>query len=319
MFARIKPTHQIAVAAFDGVVPFDLSTPCEVFERARRADGSSPYAVKVCGVTRRVKSGHFDLITRHGLTALARADTVILPGLEDLGRPISPALLNAVRAAAAKGARVVSICTGAFILAATGLLDGKKATTHWLAAAELARRHPAVKVDPEVLYVDAGKVLSSAGAAAGLDLCLHLVRLDCGAKVAADTARCSVMPLEREGGQAQFIVHAAPAADGTSLSSLLSWMEEHLDGELDLTVIAKRAAMSTRSLSRHFMDQLGVSPARWVLKARVRRAQVLLETSDSSIELISDRVGFGSTATFRARFREVVGTSPVQYRRSFVR
>jgi len=309
--------HVVAVVALDGVVPFDLSTPCEVFGRARLSDGRPAYEVKVCGVTRIVDAGHFVMRTRWGVTAIARADTVIIPGVTDLARPVPPALVRAVRAAAARGARIASICSGTFALAATGLLDGLRATTHWLATAELARRHPTIRVDPDVLYVDNGRILTSAGAAAGLDLCLHMVRRDHGAAVAADAARASVMPLEREGGQAQFIVHPPAAAEGGSLEPLLAWLDRNAHRPLAIATIARRAGMSTRSLARHFRAQTGTTPAQWVLARRVRRAQHLLETTGHPIERIADEAGFGSTATFRARFQRAVGTSPQAYRRSF--
>jgi transcriptional regulator GlxA family with amidase domain len=307
----------VAVLALDGVVPFDLSTPCEVFGRVRLADGRAGYRVKVCGATRTVDAGVFAIRTRWGLRELARADTVIVPGVVDPARPVPRAVVDALRAAAKNGARIASICTGAFVLAAVGLLDGLRATTHWLVAAELARLHPAVEVDPDVLYVDNGAILTSAGAAAGLDLCLHLVRRDYGAAVAADTARISVMPLERDGGQAQFIVHEAPAADGQSLAPLLRWLEKHVDKPLTLEGMARRAGMSTRNFSRRFREQTGTTPAQWLLRARVRRAQQLLETSAHPVERIAADSGFGSTATFRDRFRRLVGTSPRAYRRAF--
>jgi transcriptional regulator GlxA family with amidase domain len=317
MIDRFQPPHRVAVVAFDGVVPFDLATPCEVFGRALSGDGRTPYLVKVCGAAREVQAGAFRLRTRWGLGALADADTVIVPGVEDVSAPVSAPLIRALRAAAARGARIASICSGAFVLAATGLLDGKRATTHWLVTAELARRFPAITVDPDVLYVDHGSLLTSAGAAAGLDLCLHLVRRDFGAAVAAYAARCAVMPLEREGGQAQFIVHEPPAAEGASLEPLLRWLEQNLQTELSLQAIAGRAAMSTRSLNRHFREQVGTTPARWVLRARVRRAQLLLEKTGHSIERIAGESGFGSGAAFREHFRRVVGTSPRGYRGAF--
>src|SRR5687767_6058973 len=270
--------HLVAVVAFDGVVPFDLATPSEVFARVRLRDGTCPYDVRVCGAARTVDAGAFAMHTRHGLRTLTRADTIVVPGIADLDRPLPPALLRALRAAAARGARLASICSGAFVLAAAGLLDGRRATTHWRAAAELARRYPAIDVDPDVLYVDGGRILTSAGAAAGLDLCLHLVRRDHGAAVAADAARSSVMPLEREGGQAQFIVHEIPA-DDTSLEPLLRWLDRHRGGDLPLAAIARRAGMSVRTLTRRFREQTGSTPAQWLLQRRVRRAQVLLETS----------------------------------------
>jgi transcriptional regulator GlxA family with amidase domain len=308
--------HVVAVAAFDGVNPFDLAIPCEVFGRVR-LDGRTPYRVRVCGVTRTVDAGPFTLRTETGLAALARADTVIVPGVADPAAAVPPPLVRALRRAHAKGARIASICSGAFVLAAAGLLDGLRATTHWLAAAELARRYPAIDVDPNVLFIDNGRVLTSAGAAAGMDLCLHLVRRDHGAAVAAYAARLAVMPLERDGSQAQVVERTAPEA--ASLEPLLRWMDEHPHEDLSLARIARRAAMSARSLSRRFRAEIGTTPARWISSLRVRRAQQLLETSGLSVERIADEVGFGSTATFRDRFQRVVGTSPQAYRRAFAR
>ena len=212
---------------------------------------------------------------------------------------------------------MASICSGAFLLAATGALAGKRATTHWLIAQELGRRHPDVQVDPDVLYVDNGNILTSAGAAAAFDLCLHLVRRDLGAEAAAQVARVAVMPLERAGGQAQFIAPAPPAPDGSSTGPLLEWMERNLRRDLSLPVIARRAATSTRTLSRRFRQQVGTTPALWVSQARVRRAQRLLETTDLSIERIAAEVGFGSATVLREHFGEIVGTNPLGYRRSF--
>lgn len=309
--------HVVAVVALDGVNAFDLAIPCEVFGRVRLADGHAPYRVRVCGLTRTVRAGAFALQAPYGLRALASADTIVVPGIADVSRPMPPALLRALRAAHARGARVASICSGAFVLAAAGLLDGRRATTHWLAAAELARRHPTIDVDPNVLYVDDDRILTSAGAAAGMDLCLHIVRRDHGATVAAHGARLAVMPLERAGGQAQFIAHEPPRGDGASLEPLLRWMETHQAETLTLPRIARQAAMSSRNLSRRFLEQTGETPARWLVRCRVRRAQQLLETSGTSIEEIADAVGFGSATTLRERFGRIVGTSPQAYRRTF--
>jgi transcriptional regulator GlxA family with amidase domain len=315
--SRSRSVHVVAVLALDGVNAFDLAIPCEVFGRVRLDDGGAPYRVRVCGVRRTVDASAFQVRTASGLRGLVGADTVIVPGIEDVSRPISRAVLAALRAAAARGARVASICSGAFALAAAGLLDGRRATTHWLAAAELARRYPTIDVDPNVLYVDEGRILTSAGAAAGMDLCLHMVRCDHGAAVAAAGARLAVMPLERAGGQAQFIVHETPTADGASLEPLLQWLDAHHHETLSLGKIARQAAMSSRSLSRRFREQTGTTPARWIARCRVRRAQHLLETSALSVERIGAEVGFGSAATFRERFVRLVGTSPQHYRRSF--
>ncbi len=325
MFAGFAPKgatrggtrHLVAVVAFDGVVLGDLATPCEVFGRARDSKGRPPYDVRVCSAAREVKSTHLALRVPWRLSCLRRADTVIVPGIDDLDRPFPEPLLRAVRRAAERGARVASICSGAFLLAATGILDGRRATTHWRSAAELARRHPAIDVDPDVLYVDNGNLLTSAGAVAGHDLCLHLVRRDLGAEVAAQVARMAVMPLERAGGQAQFIVHEPPTSDGASIGPLLAWLERNLGRDLSLPVIARQAAMSTRTLSRRFREQAGTTPALWVTGARVRRAQRLLETTDLSVERVAAEAGFGSSAVLRERFGRIVGTNPQAYRRTF--
>ncbi len=311
--------HTVAVLALNGVVAFDLSTPCEVFGRVRLADGRAGYDVRVCGPEKEVSAGAFSLRPRWGLRTLARADTVIVPGVADPSAPVPEPVVRALRSAAARGSRIASICSGAFVLASTGLLDGLRATTHWLGAEQLARRHPDITVDPNVLYVDNGQILTSAGAAAGLDLCLHLVRRDYGAAIAADAARIAVMPLERAGGQAQFITHPPPAADGASLEPLMRWIQVHLRQSLTLDRLARHAAMSTRTLSRRFDEQTGTTPLQWILRARVRRAQQLLETTGHSVERVATEAGFGSAPAFRDRFNRIVGTSPQRYRRAFRR
>jgi transcriptional regulator GlxA family with amidase domain len=308
--------YVVAIIAMHGVVPFDLATPCEVLGRVRVPGIHDAYQIRVCGEALSVKAGAFDIRVQWDLRHLAGAHTVIVPGVANPTMPIADEVLSALRAAAADGARIASICTGAFVLAAAGLLDGLRATTHWLAAPELACRYPAVRVDPNVLFVDNGQILTSAGAAAGLDLCLHLVRRDYGAAVAANAARLSVMPLEREGGQAQFIMHEPPAS-GATLGPLLRWLEQHLHCPLALEEIARQAAMSTRTLNRRFREQTGTTPLQWVLAARIRRAQQLLETTALSIEQVASAVGFESAMTFRDRFRRLVGTNPQAYRRSF--
>ena len=314
---RARRRHLVGVVAFDGVVLGDVATPCEVFGRVRGADGWTPYDVRICSIAPEVESEHVTLRVPWRLASLNRADTVIVPGIDDVDRAIPEPLLRAIRRAVERRARVASICSGAFVLAATGALDGLRATTHWASAPELARRHPQIDVDADVLYVDNGNVLTSAGAAAGLDLCLHLVRRDLGAEVASAAARAAVMPLERAGGQAQFIVHEAPVSDGTSIGGLLAWLEQNVAQDLSLPVIARRAGMSTRTLSRRFRERVGTTPALWVSRARVRGAQRLLETTDLSVERVADAVGFRSSTVLRAHFGRIVGTSPQGYRRSF--
>ncbi|MFF1476843.1 GlxA family transcriptional regulator [Streptomyces sp. NPDC058301] len=310
--------HTVAVLALDGVIPFDLSTPIEVFQRTRLPDGRPAYRVRVCAPAEEVDAGAFTLRAPWRLDALAEADTIVLPGCADPAAAVPDDVLDALRRAAARGSRIASICTGAFVLAATGLLDGHRATTHWAAAALLAERHPAVDVDPAVLYVDNGQLLTSAGAAAGLDLCLHMIRRDLGSAVAADTARLSVMPLEREGGQAQFIVpERPPAPRGSTMEPLLRWMEENAGADLTLDDLAARAGMSARTLHRRFREQTGTSPLQWLHRARIRRAQHLLETTAHPVDRIALQVGFGSPTAFRDRFKRLIGTSPHAYRRSF--
>ncbi|MFF5177835.1 GlxA family transcriptional regulator [Micromonospora sp. NPDC000316] len=309
--------HTVAVLALDSVVPFDLATPMEVFHRTRLADGRAGYQVRICAETPTVTAGAFSIAVPYGLELLADADTIIVPGVADPDAATPANALDALRAAAANGTRIASTCGGAFTLAATGLLDGLGATTHWVAADQFAARFPLVHVDPNVLYVDNGQFLTSAGAAAGLDLCLHMIRRDYGAAVAADAARLSVMPLERAGGQAQFIVHEPPIPDGITLEPLLAWLRDNARHELTLADIAKHAGMSTRTLNRRFRDQIGTTPLQWLLRVRVHQAQRLLETTAHPVDHIATRVGFGSTTAFRDRFKLVTGTSPQAYRRSF--
>ncbi|GAA1033367.1 AraC family transcriptional regulator [Virgisporangium ochraceum] len=312
--------HTVAVLALNTVVPFDLSTPIEVFTRTRLPDGGRAYEVRVCGPTPTVDAGLFTLRPPWGLDGLATADTIVLPGCADVTAPVPGEVLDALRRAAAAGTRIASICAGAFILAATGLLDGRRVTTHWLAAGLLAERHPDIDVDPAVLYVDDGQFLTSAGAAAGLDLCLHLVRRDHGSAVAADAGRIAVVPLERVGGQAQFIVHDQPPTPrGSLLEPVLTWMRDNAARDLTLDDIAAHAGMSSRTLNRRFREQTGTTPLQWLLRARVRRAQHLLEATDHPVDRIAADAGFGSPTAFRDRFRRVVGTNPQAYRAAFRR
>lgn len=308
--------HLVAVVAFDGVVLGDLATPLEVFGRVRNVEGRPCYEVRICSHQPQVESEYVTLKVAWRLSSVKRADTVIVPGIDNIDRSLPEELLRALRAALTRRARVASICTGAFILARTGALDGLKATTHWLVAQELARRHPTINVDPDVLYVDNGSVLTSAGAAAGLDLCLHLVRRDLGAETAARVARTVVMPLERSGGQAQFIVYEQPAVV-ESMGPLLLWIEQNVRKQLSLSAIARHAAMSTRTLSRRFREQVGATPVQWITSARVRRAQQLLETTSLSVEQVAGEVGFRSASVLREHFGGILGTTPLAYRRAF--
>ncbi|MGW2409185.1 GlxA family transcriptional regulator [Streptomyces sp. NPDC001739] len=310
--------HTVAVLALDQVIPFDLSAPIEVFSRTRLPDGRPGYQVRVCAEHDEIDAGAFTLRAPWGLEGLQDADTIIVPGVNDPTAPLSSPVRDALRSAAADGTRIASICVGTFPLAATGLLDGLRVTTHWQAAGLLADTHPDLDVDPNVLYVDNGQFLTSAGAAAGMDLCLHMIRRDYGSAVAADAARLSVMPLEREGGQAQFIVcDHAPTPQGSELEALLTWLRENLARDLTLADIAEQAGTSTRTLIRRFREQTGTTPLQWLHRARIRQAQHLLETTEHSVERIGSQVGFGSPTTFRDRFKRTTGVSPQTYRRTF--
>ena len=326
---RPEPVHTVAVYAFDGMAPFELGVVVEVFGLARpELDGllTAPwYDVKVCADrpgTPLNAVGGFTLTAPHGLDEFAAADTVMVVAVPDaFGGGVSPGLVAALRTAHGRGARIVSICSGAFALAAAGLLDGLEATTHWRYAGLLQQRHPRVRVDPDVLYVDNGTVLTSAGSAAGIDLCLHLVRRDHGSRVANTVARRFVVPPHRDGGQAQFIEAAiGPVAeedDGVARS--MRWALGHLAEPLTVPLLARAARMSDRSFLRHFTARNGTSPMRWVVAQRIAASLPLLEAGDGTVEEVSAAVGFESAATYRHHFGRAMRTSPSAYRRTFGR
>ncbi|MFI5529087.1 helix-turn-helix domain-containing protein [Kitasatospora sp. NPDC051853] len=326
---RPEPVHTVAVYAFDGMAPFELGVVVEVFGLARPELAgllAAPwYGLKICadrpgqllGAV-----GGFSLMAHHGLDELAAADTVMVVGVPNaFSGEVSPGLVAALRTAHERGARIVSICSGAFALAAAGLLDGQEATTHWRYAELLQQRHPAVKVNPDVLYVDNGPVLTSAGSAAGIDLCLHLVRSDHGAKVANTVARRFVVPPHRDGGQAQFIeatvLPVEEEDDGIARS--MQWALDHLATPLTITRLARAARMSDRSYLRHFTARNGTSPMRWVITQRIAASLSLLESPEGTVEEIAAAVGFESAATFRHHFGRTMRTSPTAYRRAFGR
>lgn len=306
----------VALAVTDGMLHFELALACEVFGAGVSGPDGSWYRLSICGPGT-VRAGRFRLEPDHGLDRLAGADTVIVPGWADIDRDPPAALVDAVRAAHEAGARVASLCTGAFVLAAAGLLDGRRATTHWAHTGELARRHPRVRVDPDVLYVDEGKVLTSAGKAAAMDLCLHLVRLDHGSSVANTLARRLVVPPHRDGGQAQFVTTPVPAPDNHPLAALFPWVMQRLDRPLTVEDLARRAGMSSRNLGRHFKSVTGTSPLKWLLTQRIRHAQVLLETTDDTVDAIATATGMGTATTLRRHFHRTVGVPPDAYRRTF--
>lgn len=309
--------HTVALAVTDGTPLFELAVPTAVFGVDRPELADPWYELRVCAPRGALVGDWFRVETPHGLDEIASADTVIVPACHDAALRPSGELVDAIRAAHEAGARVASICTGAFALAAAGLLDGRPATTHWLHAARLAERHPAVDVRPRVLYVDDGDVLTSAGKAAGIDLCLHMVGSDHGTAVANALARRLVVAPHRPGGQAQFIDAPIPTDGDHRLGEAMAWAIGHLDRPLSVTELARRTHMSPRNLARHFAALTGTTPLRWLLTQRVHRAQELLERTDDSVELVASRVGMGTAATLRRHFHRTVGVTPTAYRRSF--
>lgn len=307
--------HRIVVLALDGVYPFDLGIPSRIFGAA-----GGRYEVLTCSVDGGpVRSNaDFSIMVEHGPEVLGTADTVVIPPIDpscvvrELPPPVAAAL-----AAVRPDARMVSICTGAFVLAAAGLLDGRRATTHWDLSGCLREWFPRVDLDPKVLFVDDGDVLTAAGAAAGVDVCLHIVRTDHGSAVANQVARHCVVPPWREGGQAQFIDRPVPEPSGQSTSATRQWALERLHEPLALTDLAAHARMSRRTFARRFQNEAGVSPGRWLTQQRVARARHLLESTDLPVDEVATQTGFGSDTSLRQHLHAAIGVSPLAYRRTF--
>lgn len=308
----------MGLAVTEGAPVFELAIPCEIFGRSREGFPDPWYTLRPCGPSGMpipVSNG-FAASGPDGYDGLTQADTVIVTAVRDVRQEPDPGLVAAIKAAHADGARIVSLCTGAFVLAAAGLLDGRQATTHWYHAGELTRRYPAVKLDPEVLYVDDGDILTSAGTTAGIDLCLHIVRTDQGASVANKLARRIVAPAHRDGGQAQYI--EAPAArDEPGFAPILDWMRERLHEPLTVTAIARHANMTERTLIRHFHAAMGTTPIKWLTAQRIGRARELLEASTLPVEDVGEASGLGAPANFRRHFILATGVTPSSYRRTF--
>ncbi|WP_235828235.1 GlxA family transcriptional regulator [Actinomadura rubteroloni] len=314
-------THRVAVVIRDGVLPMELGLVHQVFEAALDASGQRLYTVLTCAaVPGPVRtSADFTVFAPHGLDALDGADTVVVPAAKDDERADGPdpAVTAAVRKAAADGARVASVCTGAFVLAAAGLLDGRRATTHWKSGELLRARHPGVRVDHGVLYVDEDTVLTSAGEAAGIDLCLHLVRRDHGAAVANDAARKIVVAPHRAGGQAQFVVRPVPDEAGASTAAARAWALTELDRPIGLRELAARSAMSVRTFTRRFREETGLSAGEWLTRQRVERARHLLESTALPVDQIARASGFGTAVSLRNHFHAALGVTPSAYRSTF--
>jgi transcriptional regulator GlxA family with amidase domain len=315
--------HRVAVLVRPGVLAMELGIVHQLFGQAASAEGRPLYEVVSCAVTPGPvrTTADFAVTVAHGPGALAEADTVIVPAADEDytpradGRPSSPVARALARIR--PGTRVASICTGAFVLAGAGLLDGRRATTHWNAVERFRALYPAVDLDPDVLYVDEGEVLTSAGEAAGIDLCLYLIRRDHGAAVANEVARACVVPAHREGGQAQFIRRPMPEPRSSSTAAARAWALAHLDRPLTLRELAARQAMSVRTFTRRFRDETGLSPLRWLLQQRLERARQLLEETELPVDLVAERAGFGTGASLRQHLQATLGVSPSAYRGTF--
>ncbi|MGH8079346.1 MAG: transcriptional regulator FtrA [Lysobacter sp.] len=324
--AGAAPNPRVAVLVYEGLCAFEFSCVAEVFglarpELNRERLGRDWYRFETCAAQRRPLRGQYGLKIQAdaGLDRLVHAGTVIVPGWSGTDTPVPAVVVDALREAHARGARLLSICSGVFALAATGLLDGHRATTHWRYVETLRERYPHIRIDPNALYVDEGRLLTSAGSAAGLDLCLHLVRRDWGARIANHVARRLVIAPHREGGQAQYIEQPVQRSERGALAPLLDRLRERLAEPLTIAELASMAAMSERSFMRHFKQTTGATPADWLIQARVERARELLETTAASIDRIAGDTGFGSAITMRHHFRRKLGVSPRDYRERFAR
>ncbi len=318
--------HRVAALVFAPVSVFELAVVCEVFGIDRHAMGVPSYDLRVCAVDESpltTNGAGFTINAEQGLDAVAWADTIVIPGwpATKVGAAApSKDVCEALRKAYRRGARFASLCSGAYVLAAAGMLDGMRATTHWMYTDDLAARYPEIEIDPGVLYVGDGQVWTSAGTAAAIDLCLHFVRMDHGAEIANLVARRMVVPAHRDGGQAQYV--QAPVPDRCAdddLAVTLDWAVEHLDRELTVEDLAQQARLSPRTFARRFKAATGTTPLQWLLTQRVILAQRLLEGTDLPIEVVAQRCGFGSAATLRQHFARSVGTAPMAYRQTFHR
>ncbi|WP_333766797.1 helix-turn-helix domain-containing protein [Streptomyces sp. IBSBF 2435] len=312
--------QNVAVVLFDGVHPFELGVVCEVFGLDRTAEGLPGYdfaVVSAEGPRLRTHAG-FDVVASEDLDRLDEADLVAVPSADALlVREFPPDVLRALQRAVERGATVLSVCSGVFVLGAAGLLDGRRCAGHWRHTDELAARFPAARVEPDVLYVDDTGVVTSAGTAAGIDACLHLVRKEQGTAVANGIARRMVVPPHRDGGQAQYVARPLPRATSDTVTGVLSWMERHLDRDATVEELAARAHMSPRTFARRFQQETGTTPYRWLLGQRVLLARELLEGTDATVDSVAVRAGFGNAATMRHHFSRWTGTTPQAYRRTF--
>jgi transcriptional regulator GlxA family with amidase domain len=315
--------HRVVVLALTGLLPFELGIPHRIFGRAKDTDGHPLYEVVTCSVRPGPvrTDADFDIHVEHGPEALATADTVVVPASYELGPVYEEGRLTEELAAALAhirpGTRMVSICTGGYVLAAAGFLDGRPATTHWSSAEHFQRLFPSVKVDADVLFIDDGDVLTSAGVAAGIDLCLHIVRRDHGTAVANEVARRTVVPPHRDGGQAQYIHRPVPEPQLATTTSARAWALSRLHQPIQLRDMADQESMSVRTFTRRFREEAGISPGQWLTRQRVERARHLLESTDLSVDQVARDAGFGTAQSMRQHLQAALGVPPTAYRRAF--
>ncbi|MFD9459942.1 GlxA family transcriptional regulator [Streptomyces sp. NPDC060027] len=316
--------HRVVVLALDGLLPFELGIPQRIFGKARDTDGRPLYEVVTCSVRPPgpvETDADFSVLVANGPEALAGADTVVVPASYELGPVQQEGILTPELAAALThvrpGTRLVSICTGSYVLAAAGYLDGRPATTHWMHAEHFQELFPQIRVDADVLFIDDGDVLTSAGVAAGIDLCLHLVRRDHGAVVANEVARRTVVPPHRDGGQAQYIQRPVPEAQSAGTTAARAWALGRLHEPIQLRDMAEQESMSVRTFTRRFREEVGVSPGQWLTRQRVEHARHLLESSDLSIDQVARDAGFGTAQSMRQHLQATLGVTPTTYRRTF--
>ncbi|MEV5958755.1 helix-turn-helix domain-containing protein [Streptomyces sp. NPDC051987] len=313
--------RNVATVLLDGVHPFELGVVCEVFGLDRSDEGLPVYDFAVVSAEGPTLGTHvpgLTVSTPYGLDRLEEADLIAVPASDaTVTRDHPPELLDALRRAVDRGARVLSVCSGVFVLGAAGLLDGRRCAVHWRHADLLARRYPRTRVEPDVLYVDEDPVITSAGTSAGIDACLHIVRKEQGPEVARKIARRMVVPPHRDGGQAQYIERPLPEGPCDTVGEVLAWMTEHLDEEITVEQLAARALMAPRTFARRFQQETGTTPYRWILRQRVLLAQELLEGTDETMDAVASRTGFGTAAALRHQFVKSLGTTPNAYRRAF--
>jgi AraC family transcriptional activator FtrA len=319
MSRKPRRRHRVVALAYDGLCTFEFGCVVELFALERPELGVEWYDFAACSVERGPlrAAGGIEVRVPNSLALLDKADTIVIPGWRDADEIPPPALLRRIRAAYERGTRLCTICSGVFVLAAAGVLEGRTVTTHWRYAERLSKRYPGIKVEPNSLYIDSGQILTSAGSAAGLDMLLHLVRRDHGPRIANQVAQRLVIPPHREGGQAQYLPRPMPHDERNRLSKLIDWVRAHPAQTHTLRSLARRASMSPRTLQRQFREAVGLGPYEWLIRERVALAKDLLQTSRHSLSRVAEAVGFHSQETFRRHFRRVAGTSPATYRRQF--